>query len=166
MFSNPDPQNCGGRGVGMVWPVKITHCCAKSLSCVWLSAALWTEACQAPLSMGSSRQEYWSRFPCPPPEDLPDLGIEPASLTSPAWTCTFFTTGDTIHEWRNFQWEFLFYKFFLDFRYLLRFTPSQYYKISIKWGFPLVQWLRHCACNAGVAGSIPSWGTKIPHAMR
>ena len=47
--------------------------------------ALWTVACQAPLSMGFSRQEYWSRLPCPPPEDLPDPGIEPSSLTSPAW---------------------------------------------------------------------------------
>ena len=40
----------------------------------------WTVARQAPLSMGFSRQEYWSGLPCPPPGDLPDLGIEPASL--------------------------------------------------------------------------------------
>ena len=126
MFSNPDPQNCGGRGVGMVWPVKRTHCCAKSLSCVWLFVALWTEACQAPLSMGSSRQEYWSGFPCPPPEDLPDPGVEPESLTSPALTCGFFTTSATI--------------LFLDFRHLLLF--SQCYKISIKGD--ILQWLRHC----------------------
>ena len=38
MFSNPDPQNCGGRGVGMVWPVKITHCL---LSCSVVSDSLW-----------------------------------------------------------------------------------------------------------------------------
>ena len=38
---------------------------------------LWTVAHQAPLSMGFSRQEYWSRFPCPPPGDLPDPAIEP-----------------------------------------------------------------------------------------
>ena len=41
-------------------------------------------ACRAPLSMGFSRQEYWSGLPCPPPGDLPDPGIEPLSLTSPA----------------------------------------------------------------------------------
>ena len=41
-------------------------------------------SCQAPLSMGFSRQEYWSGLPCPPPGDLPDPGIEPASLASPA----------------------------------------------------------------------------------
>ena len=44
----------------------------------------WTVVHQAPLSMGFSGEEYWSVFPCPPPEDLPDLGIEPVSLTSPA----------------------------------------------------------------------------------
>ena len=41
----------------------------------------WTVACQAPLSMGFSRQEYWSGLPCPSPEDLPDLGTEPRSPT-------------------------------------------------------------------------------------
>ena len=39
---------------------------------------------QAPLSMGSSRQEYWSGLPCPLPGDLPDLGIEPMPPESPA----------------------------------------------------------------------------------
>ena len=52
-------------------------------------------ACQAPLSMGFLRQEYWSRLPCPPPGDLPDPGIEPASLTSPALAGRFFTTSAT-----------------------------------------------------------------------
>ena len=42
-------------------------------------AILWTEACQAPLSMGFSRQEYWSGLPFPSPGDLPDPGIEPGS---------------------------------------------------------------------------------------
>ena len=44
----------------------------------------WTVACQASLSMGFSRQEYWSGLPCPPPGDLPNAGIEPTSLTFPA----------------------------------------------------------------------------------
>ena len=39
----------------------------------------WTVACQAPLSMGFSRQEYWSGLPFPSPGDLPDPGIEPRS---------------------------------------------------------------------------------------
>ena len=51
----------------------------KSLSRVQLFATLWTVGHQAPLSMGFSRQEYWSGLPFPSPEDLPDPGIEPRS---------------------------------------------------------------------------------------
>ena len=51
----------------------------KSLSCVRLFVTPWTVAHQAPLSMGFSRQEYWSRLPFPSPGDLPDPGIEPRS---------------------------------------------------------------------------------------
>ena len=47
---------------------------------VQLSATLWTVARQAPLSMGFSRQEYWSGLPYPSPGDLPNLGIEPGLL--------------------------------------------------------------------------------------
>ena len=42
---------------------------------------LWTVTCQDPLSMGFCRQEYGSELPCPPPGDIPDPGIKPASLT-------------------------------------------------------------------------------------
>ena len=49
------------------------------LSLVWLFATPWTRAHQAPLSMGFSRQEYWSGLPCPPPGDLPCSGTEPSS---------------------------------------------------------------------------------------
>ncbi|KAM7230968.1 hypothetical protein CapIbe_018458, partial [Capra ibex] len=51
---------------------------------VRLSVTPWTLARQAPLSMGFSRQEYWSGLPFPSPGDLPDPGIDPASLMSPA----------------------------------------------------------------------------------
>ena len=47
---------------------------------------------QAPLFMEFSRQEYWSGLPSPPPGDLPDPGIEPTSLVSPALAGRFFTT--------------------------------------------------------------------------
>ena len=50
-------------------------------------------ACQAPLSMEFSRQEYWSGLPFPSPEDLPNPGMEPASLVSPALAGRFFTTS-------------------------------------------------------------------------
>ena len=70
---------------------------AKLLSRVRLFVILWTVAHQAPLSMGFSRQEYCSGLLCPPPGDLPNPGIEPASLTSPALASGFFTTSTT---WR------------------------------------------------------------------
>ena len=63
-----------------------------SVSCVWLSAALWTVACQAPLSMGLSRQEYWSGLPFSAPGNLPSPGIEPMSPVSPALAGRFFNT--------------------------------------------------------------------------
>ena len=53
------------------------------------SVTSWTEAHQAPLSMGFSRQEYWSGLPFPSLGDLPDAGIKPAS---PTLTGGFFTT--------------------------------------------------------------------------
>ena len=62
------------------------------LSCVQLSATPWTVAHQPPLSMGFSREEYWSGFSCPPPGNLPDLGIRLTSLTSPALAGGFFTS--------------------------------------------------------------------------
>ena len=57
---------------------------------------------QAPLSMGISRQEYWSGLPCSPPGELPDPGIEPTSLTSPALAGRLFTTRAT---WEDLEDE-------------------------------------------------------------
>ena len=54
----------------------------KSLSRVRLFATPWTVAYQVPLSMGFSRQEYWSGLPLPSPGDLPDPETEPESLAS------------------------------------------------------------------------------------
>ena len=59
-------------------------CMLSRFSCVRLFVTPWTVAHQAPLSMGFSRQGYWNGLPCPPPGDLPDPGIEPASLVAPA----------------------------------------------------------------------------------
>ena len=53
----------------------------------------WTVACQAPLSMKFSRQEYWNGLPFPPPGDLPDWGIEPVSPAASTLTGRFFTTA-------------------------------------------------------------------------
>ena len=63
----------------------LTATLAWVLSCfTWvpLFVTLWTVACQAPLSVGFSRQEHWSGLPCPPPEDLLEPGVKPASLNS------------------------------------------------------------------------------------
>ena len=56
------------------------HCCLAAKSCPTLGTP-WTVACQDPLSMGFSRQEYWSGLPFPSPGVLPDPGIEPSSPT-------------------------------------------------------------------------------------
>ena len=53
------------------------RCILSHFSRVWLFATLWTVAFQAPLSIGLSRQGYYSGLPCPPPENLPDPGTEP-----------------------------------------------------------------------------------------
>ena len=76
----------------------IHHPCVCAPSCfspVWLFVTSWTVALQAPLSMGFSRQEYWSGLLCPPPGHLPDPGIESPSLAFPALAGGFFTTSTT-----------------------------------------------------------------------
>ena len=80
--------------------LKNVSVCAKSFHCVQLIAAqlfvtLWTVTHQAPFSMGFSRQEYWSRLPCPPPRNLPDPRIEPVSPVPPPLADGFFTTSAT-----------------------------------------------------------------------
>ena len=55
------------------------------LSCVWLFETPWTVTCQAPLSVGLFKQDYWSGLPSLSPADLPDLGTEPVSPKSPAF---------------------------------------------------------------------------------
>ena len=76
----------------MGWGLHKTIYVACMLSRVWHFVTPQAVALQAPLSMGFSRQEYWSGLPCPPPGDLSDQGIKPASLASPAIAVGFFTT--------------------------------------------------------------------------
>ena len=70
----------------------ISHLLAQSLSHVQLFATPWNAASQAPLSMGFSRQKYWSELPFPIPGDLPNPGIQSVSLVSPALAGRFFTS--------------------------------------------------------------------------
>ena len=67
----------------------------RALSCIQFSVALWTVACQVPLAMGLSRQEYWSALPYPTPGDLPDPGMEHTPQMSPALAGRLFTTSAT-----------------------------------------------------------------------
>ena len=78
-----------------VWAVRVL----SGFSCVCLSVTLWTVARQAPLSMGFPRQEYRGGLLRPPPGDLPNPGIKPKSLKSPALAGKFFTTSSTV--WRT-----------------------------------------------------------------
>ena len=71
-----------------LWLPKVRMCSVTQL-CLTLCDP-WTIACQAPLSMAFSRQEYWSGLPFPSPGHLPEPGIEPAS---PALAAGFFTTA-------------------------------------------------------------------------
>ena len=66
---------------------------------------LWTIAYKAPLSMGFSKQEYWSGLSSPPPGDLPNPGIEPGSLISLALAGRFFTTSTTLDLKLNAQFS-------------------------------------------------------------
>ena len=70
-------------------------CMLSCFSQVSLFATLRTVAGQAQLSMGFSRPGYWNGWPGPPPGDLPNPGIEPASFMSPALADRFFTTNAT-----------------------------------------------------------------------
>ena len=79
-------------------------CMLSHFSHVQFFAALWTVAHQAPVSVGFSLQEYWSRLPFSPPGDLPDPGIEPMSPASPALAGRFFTTeplGKPMTKWNQ-----------------------------------------------------------------
>ena len=88
-------RNTGGpRDYCTKWS-QMQVCMLSRFSPVQLFATPWTVAHQAPLSMGFSRQEYWSELPFPPPRDLPNPGIEPASLMSPASGGEFFTSSHT-----------------------------------------------------------------------
>ena len=69
--------------------------CAKLLQLCPTLCSPWTVGCQAPLSMGFSRKEYWSELPFPPPGVLPNPGIKPMSLMLPALAGGLFPTSAT-----------------------------------------------------------------------
>ena len=101
--------------------LQVLLCYAKSLQSYLTlcdPGRLWIVAHQAPLSMEFSTQEYWSGLPCPPPGDLPNSGIKPASLTYPALAGRFFTTS-TIWETQNY---FIYIYIYLFRYWLIKFS--------------------------------------------
>ena len=72
----------------MIFPM---ICCAQLLSYIQLFEALWILACQTPLPMEFSRQEYWRGVPFPTAGDLPHQGIKPLSPAIPALAGGFFS---------------------------------------------------------------------------
>ena len=87
----------------------IYKCAPMWVHPVQLSATPCTVAHQASLSMGFSRQEYWSGLPFPPLGDLPNPGTEPMSLKSPALAAGFFTISST---WEALTFPVTFYSSF------------------------------------------------------
>ena len=77
---------------------------SNSMCCAQLCPTLWDPAHQALLSMGCSRQEYWSCSPFLSPGDIPDPGIE---LTSPALTGGFCTTEPCGKPWKDWCWSWI-----------------------------------------------------------
>ena len=88
-----------GRACAQIRPVLFLTPCprvrAKSLQSCLDFVTPWTVACQAPLSTGFFRQEYWGGLPLPPSGDLLDPGVKPGSLPSPALAGGSFTTTTT-----------------------------------------------------------------------
>ena len=92
---------------------------------------LWTVARQAPLSMGFSRQEYWSGLPCPSPGDLPKPGIEPESPNSsvcPAMAVRFLPTSTT---WKAHRYTYIYKIYSLYSIYLAQ--VYYIYNIKLQW---------------------------------
>ena len=75
--------------------VCVCMCVLSHFSRVWPCVTLWSVTCQAPLSMGFSRKEYWRGVSRPPPGDLSDPGVKPTSFLSPALAGMFFTASAT-----------------------------------------------------------------------
>ena len=117
----------------------------------------WTVTHQAPLSMGFSRQEYWSGLSFPLPGDLPHPGIKPGSPALQADFFFFFFFNHLSHQGSHPP------------------TPSQMELLlkAVQEGTsPVVQWLRLHAPKAGGLSSVPDQGTrfrmlqpKIPYAV-
>ena len=133
------------------------------LSCflhVQLFVMLWIVACQAPLSMGFSRQEYWSGLTCPPPGNLPDPGVEFMSLLFPALagggSLTTNATWKAHDDRKHKLWTLINQNVIL-----LKRIPGRKKKNS---STSLVAECYENTCRCRGHGFNP-WSRKIPHAV-
>ena len=76
----------------------VYECVLSCFSCVWFFVTPWTVTCQTSLSMGFSRQEYWSLLPYLHPGDFPDPGFEPSS---PTWSAQWLLNDSIAILWRS-----------------------------------------------------------------
>ena len=106
----------------------ISSVCVCVFRHVWLFATLWAVACQAPLSVGFPRQEYWSELPFPLPGDLSDPGIKPTSCVAPALGGEFITTEPPGK---------FYYHLYIQIR-------KQRYR-EVTWPRSYSKWIRHCS---------------------
>ena len=118
-----------------IFNLNLNSCVLSCCSHVWLFVTLWAVASQAPLSMGFSRQEYWSGLPFPPPGDLLDPGIKPKS---PALQVDSLL----LSPWRRI--------------YISLF----YIKNLGLWDFPSGLVVENLSANAGVTGLIHGLGSS------
>ena len=118
--------------------LRVCVCCG--LSHVWLSVTPWTIAHQTPLSMGFSRQEYWSGLSFLTPRELPNPGTEPMSLASPVLAGGLFMTaplGDPhffLWMWPNNKYPHNWPWLFCNFKTALQFQPEVSSPLSIPLG--------------------------------
>jgi len=124
-----------GQGLLEVNSFTILDMCMRShFSCVWFFVTPWTIDLQGLLSMGFSRQEYWSGLPCPPIGDLHNPGIEPTSGTSPTLAGKFFIINATWETHLRPTVLFLFFSYFcLLFCVLMRDMLKQPAKRGFVW---------------------------------
>ena len=97
----------------LIWISLVCACMLSHLSCIRLCKTLWTVACQTPLSMGFSRQEYWKGLPVPSPGDVPNSGVQSRSPALKANSLPTELWSETPREsqrlgiFRHFHWVWM-----------------------------------------------------------
>ena len=136
--------------------------CVHALHCIWLFIASCTVACQAPLSVDISRQEYWNGLALPTLGDLPDSGTELVNLASAALAGGFFTTSVTWEAHRYIYYniygiDIYKYNIYMVLRYYIYYIYMVLRYYIYIWYWQYIE-SKQSSCNAGDLGSIPGLG--------